>query len=877
MKHHDTFLELAAAAIDFPLTATERGRLDLHLAGCDSCVRSVAGMHEDTLAMGSLAPVVLPERREAEILGAVLGRHAAGQPLRLLAVAALLGLLLIGTLVAGGELIRRSQDDDLTVVPPLPNQTAEPNASAAPDTSAEPAEDGPITPVGELAWVQVGSLPEGVGGLFAVSSGYVAYAEPGYPTGPSAWFSADGRTWGDPMPLAAQHLNCPGWGPDGDDYAPDAEVRGGSSNGREVVLFGREQLFTDEACTNPGASFRMMTWVSSDGRTWDRSDGFGNSGSEATGAWPTADGWQLVGGSPTGSAIWTSTDGVRWSPAGMEAGASSGVGPPAAAAGSTVVGVPQSPEEDSSVGLSRWDGGSWRPVALPDDCPERIEIVIAPAVWEDARWLISGGTTACTSADLEQWTAASLEDSYPSTISLVAQTRYGLIAVSSCQDRTCDGQFALRISPDGRTWTPLTSPMHPIAIADGPAGVLAAAGDGGIWQLIDTGPASLPEDQPLGTVWTDATIPVVTDRPSGRIEAVTAGGPGFVAVGRGCDTRCEAIVWTSVDGRTWERVPASDALESTLIVRTSGPELGMFDVAAGSPGVVAIGYSAREDIETTIWFSKDGTAWERTSIGTTDDVRLGAVAWTGSRFVIVGEDRPAMQDAQAIATAKARAAVWTSTDGRTWSQVPHTAALDVGGFIDTMEDPASGGMHDVTAGLGGVVAVGSVCDAEPSSCEVAAWTSPDGVTWARVTDLPKISGRLWSVAAEQANQHDADRVPYVAVGTDTCAAGSECPGLVMTSSDGTSWMRQPFEQPGDLQTATLVGDRFLATFEYGPEPVWASLSGTTWAPAAMQGGPGARTDITNPLFAATPTAAVWLAAANGSDDPLAWVSTSVQP
>ena len=70
----------------------------------------------------------------------------------------------------------------------------------------------------------------------------------------------------------------------------------------------------------------------------------------------------------------------------------------------------------------------------------------------------------------------------------------------------------------------------------------------------------------------------------------------------------------------------------------------------------------------------------------------------------------------------------------------------------------------------------------------------------------------------------------------------------------------------------MVGDRFLATFEYGPEPVWASDSGTSWAPAEMQGGPGREPDVANSLFAATSDTAVWLGTPADANDPLAWVS-----
>ena len=106
---------------------------------------------------------------------------------------------------------------------------------------------------------------------------------------------------------------------------------------------------------------------------------------------------------------------------------------------------------------------------------------------------------------------------------------------------------------------------------------------------------------------------------------MTAGGPGFVAVGRGCLTTvdpptCEGVVWTSADGQTWVRGPASDATDTGATFPTSGPELGMFDVARGA-GIVAIGYAARPDLQATIWFSPDAVTWERIPSASTDPGR----------------------------------------------------------------------------------------------------------------------------------------------------------------------------------------------------------------------------------------------------------------
>ena len=197
----------------------------------------------------------------------------------------------------------------------------------------------------------------------------------------------------------------------------------------------------------------------------------------------------------------------------------------------------------------------------------------------------------------------------------------------------------------------------------------------------------------------------------------------------------------------------------------------------------------------------------------------------------MGEDRSDWQGfGSSLATAKARAAVWTSTDGRTWTRVPHATVFDVGGFIDTTEDPESGGMRDVVAGPDGLVAVGSVCTSKPVGCEPAAWTSPDGTSWERVADVPALSGRLEAIAASDTG--------YVAVGDVGCdpshtSSPPSCAGLVLTSTDGRVWVQQPFEGPAYLRTVTAIGDRFFATATIGPETVCMSATAQTW-PRSMR-------------------------------------------
>ena len=69
--------------------------------------------------------------------------------------------------------------------------------------------------------------------------------------------------------------------------------------------------------------------------------------------------------------------------------------------------------------------------------------------------------------------------------------------------------------------------------------------------------------------------------------SVVAGGPGLVAVGYdGPRGYKDAAAWTSPDGLSWARVPHDDA------VFGGDDSQGMNSVAAGGPGLVAVGYDA---------------------------------------------------------------------------------------------------------------------------------------------------------------------------------------------------------------------------------------------------------------------------------------------
>jgi hypothetical protein len=131
---------------------------------------------------------------------------------------------------------------------------------------------------------------------------------------------------------------------------------------------------------------------------------------------------------------------------------------------------------------------------------------------------------------------------------------------------------------------------------------------------------------------------------------VTFGNGRYVAVGAegGDDSNPDdsnpfgwhAAVWTSTDGTTWVRVPHDDEVfgygDQELAV-------GMDAVAVGAAGFVAVGDAITDtpdgDQRAAIWYSTDGTTWERVSHDEElygGNVGLDSVTAIGPNWVAVG-------------------------------------------------------------------------------------------------------------------------------------------------------------------------------------------------------------------------------------------------
>jgi hypothetical protein len=278
----------------------------------------------------------------------------------------------------------------------------------------------------------------------------------------------------------------------------------------------------------------------------------------------------------------------------------------------------------------------------------------------------------------------------------------GLVAVGQDWSRAYGSRAAVWTSVDGVKWSRV---VHDEAVF----------GDASVFSVIEGGPGLVavgstePGDNrsmPFNVdavVWTSvdgltwSRVPhdetVFGGSDDQHMWSVTAGGPGLVAVGT---DGSDAAVWTSVDGFTWSRVPHDET------VFGGGAEQSMFSVTVGGPGLVAVGWDGSdEDFDAAVWTSVDGITWFRvphdeTVFGGDSTQTMEAVTVGGPGLVAVGRDGPGSDSSPPAPSS--HAAVWTSIDGITWSRVPHDEAVFGGG--------AGYSMGSVTVGGPGLVAIG---------------------------------------------------------------------------------------------------------------------------------------------------------------------------
>lgn len=248
-----------------------------------------------------------------------------------------------------------------------------------------------------------------------------------------------------------------------------------------------------------------------------------------------------------------------------------------------------------------------------------------------------------------------------------------------------------------------------------------------------------------------------------EVPRAVAGGPGgWVAIG---SRPAGGVVWTSQDGRTWQRQPdeAGDVF---------GPGNRVTRVISTDKGFLAVGeHSRKRDFTDSVpatWLSADGVRWdaltgEQVGIQIRGKVVLEEVAASGSVIL--------MESAHTPTPGKPSfRRAWRSTDGgRTWAPA---------------KIPAPKGTYGMTVGGGpaGLVAVREVKSGKSTYGQI--YTSKDAAGW-------QTGGRLKPSGYRRVQQ---------LLGTENGYAGIVERGrdlLVSRSADGKSW-----QDAGTLPTAS---------------------------------------------------------------------------
>jgi hypothetical protein len=351
----------------------------------------------------------------------------------------------------------------------------------------------------------------------------------------------------------------------------------------------------------------------------------------------------------------------------------------------------------------------------------------------------------------------------------------GLVAVGR-EETGADVDGAVWTSVDGLTW---------LRVPD-EAGVLGGTGDQLMESVVAGGPGLVAVGRENlgdgfdGAVWTSvdglawlrvADEAGVLGGTGGQLmESVVAGGPGLVAVGlEESATGFDALVWTSVDGLTWLRVP------DDLAAFGGNADQTMNSVTVGGPGLVAVGWEESAiGFDGAVWTSVDGFTWSRVPdegavFGGAGDQLMESVAAGGPGLVAVGWDGSGGE--LRSPTVGLDAAVWTSVDGLTWSRVPDDEAVLGGeGFQQLLS---------VTVGGPGVVAVGRD-ESGTTDFDAAVWSSVDGLTWSRV---PHDEAVLGGVGFQHMRSVTVGGPGLVAVGLELGRAGADAAVWVTTTED----------------------------------------------------------------------------------------------
>ncbi|HSR43865.1 MAG TPA: hypothetical protein VLT15_01375 [Acidimicrobiia bacterium] len=390
---------------------------------------------------------------------------------------------------------------------------------------------------------------------------------------------------------------------------------------------------------------------------------------------------------------------------------------------------------------------------------------------------------------------------------------------------------------------------------------------------------------PVTMTWTRIESDVFGGSGQQWIRDIAAGGSRLVAVGAdGSGGDLDAAVWYSTDGSTWSKVVHDEAV-------FGGPgDQYMMAVTAGGPGFVAVGEDTSEDGSSgisAVWISEDGISWSRVphdeaAFGGTEqtNVFMKDVTVFGSELVAVGVE---------VTEGSADAVAWISADGISWERVPHDEAVFGGPQFQVMWAVVPAGPGLVAVGQGGDLA-GESGPGQPA----AVWTSTDGRDWSRVPEQAGLLSGYPARGPDNGDWARMDDV--IVGGPGLVAAGrvGRCQDLactedaaVWTSVDGVTWGRSTIEEAvgmnfdrifgvssfGDLLVATGVGR--AADVNLGPAVVRTSTDGgRTWDRVMSAAAFGKLNEGPNAIYASVEVESSLIAVGSWGSDAAIWIATN---
>jgi len=282
--------------------------------------------------------------------------------------------------------------------------------------------------------------------------------------------------------------------------------------------------------------------------------------------------------------------------------------------------------------------------------------------------------------------------------------------------------------------------MDGIAVVDGVVVAVGAEIAGG-----DTDAAAWTSSDE-GTTWqrVDPITSGLHEPGNQLLHRVVRGPAGLVAMGH-------AVTGESIDASVFE---SPDGIEWT---RHSTPSFGgpgheeMFDAATFGEELIAVGFRTTDagDKDAAVWVESGG-AWSRIdqdALRGAGEQQMNAVLPAGPGLVAVGTDDSG---------GGVDAAVWTSTDGRTWTRVPHVEATFGGRGTQWMSALSVFGKTIIAAGYSETAA---------GDTNGAIWLSTDGTNWTR--QGPIASSPLGGQGRQRINGLVVMGQKLVAVGSET--------------------------------------------------------------------------------------------------------------